>query len=71
MTPPDRPSLTLSYSKTPVLPRPRIASHMRQRRPTWAEQPGSEICETPVDLEVHHIRKLADLNKPGRRGEPA
>jgi hypothetical protein len=30
-----------------------------------------EICETQVDLEVHHIRKLADLNKPGRRGKPA
>jgi hypothetical protein len=30
-----------------------------------------EICEDTVNLEVHHIRKLADLNKPGRRDMPA
>ena len=26
-----------------------------------------EICEAWTNLEVHHIRKLADLNRPGRR----
>jgi group II intron reverse transcriptase/maturase len=30
-----------------------------------------EICESVMDLEVHHVRKLADLNKPGRREKPA
>ncbi|MGW5152586.1 reverse transcriptase domain-containing protein [Rhodococcus koreensis] len=30
-----------------------------------------EICESMTDLEVHHIRKLADLNKPGRREKPS
>lgn len=30
-----------------------------------------EICEATTDLEVHHIRKLADLNKPGRREQPS
>jgi group II intron reverse transcriptase/maturase len=30
-----------------------------------------EICESTMGLEVHHIRKLADLNKPGRRDKPA
>lgn len=30
-----------------------------------------EICEATTDLEVHHIRKLADLNKPGRREKPS
>jgi group II intron reverse transcriptase/maturase len=29
-----------------------------------------EICETRTNLEVHHVRKLADLNKPGRRPKP-
>ena len=29
-----------------------------------------EICARTVGLEVHHIRKLADLNKPGRRERP-
>jgi group II intron reverse transcriptase/maturase len=30
-----------------------------------------EICESTVSLEVHHIRKLADLDQPGRREKPA
>lgn len=30
-----------------------------------------EICESTTHLEVHHVRKLADLNKPGRRNKPA
>src|ERR1019366_1198637 len=28
-----------------------------------------ELCEDTEGLEVHHVRKLADLNKPGRREE--
>ncbi|MGW4842989.1 HNH endonuclease [Nocardia brasiliensis] len=30
-----------------------------------------EICEATAGLEVHRIRKLADLNKPGRREKPS
>ncbi|MEU7184234.1 MULTISPECIES: reverse transcriptase/maturase family protein [Streptomyces] len=30
-----------------------------------------EICESRTQLEVHHVRKLADLNRPGRREKPA
>jgi hypothetical protein len=30
-----------------------------------------EICEDTAHLEVHHVRKLADLAKPGRRDKPA
>ncbi|MGW3473415.1 HNH endonuclease [Saccharopolyspora sp. NPDC000995] len=29
-----------------------------------------ELCEGTEGLQVHHIRKLADLNKPGRRERP-
>ena len=29
-----------------------------------------ELCEGTAGLEVHHVRKLADLNKPGRREKP-
>jgi group II intron reverse transcriptase/maturase len=29
-----------------------------------------EICQDTVSLEVHHVRKLADLTKPGRRDKP-
>jgi hypothetical protein len=30
-----------------------------------------EICERTENLEAHHIRKLADLNRPGRPDKPA
>jgi hypothetical protein len=30
-----------------------------------------EVCEAQENLEVHHIRKLADLNRPGRSDKPA
>jgi group II intron reverse transcriptase/maturase len=30
-----------------------------------------ELCDTREHLEVHHIRKLADLNRPGRPERPA
>jgi group II intron reverse transcriptase/maturase len=30
-----------------------------------------EICERSGNVEVHHIRKLADLGKPGQAGKPA
>jgi len=29
-----------------------------------------ELCGSEVNCEVHHIRKLADLNKPGHREKP-
>ncbi len=29
-----------------------------------------ELCGSDKDIQVHHIRKLADLNKPGRRQKP-
>jgi hypothetical protein len=30
-----------------------------------------ELCEKRIGLQVHHIRKLADLNKPGRPQRPS
>lgn len=32
---------------------------------------GCEFCESRTGIEVHHIRKLADLNRPGRPDKPA
>jgi hypothetical protein len=29
-----------------------------------------ELCDSKEKVEVHHIRKLADLEKPGRREKP-
>ncbi len=30
-----------------------------------------ELCGSKEKVEVHHIRKLADLEKPGRKDKPA
>jgi hypothetical protein len=30
-----------------------------------------ELCEKRTGLQVHHIRKLADLHKPGRPQRPS
>lgn len=30
-----------------------------------------ELCGSHSDIEVHHVRKLADLDKPGRKRKPA
>jgi hypothetical protein len=30
-----------------------------------------EICQSRTNIEVHHVRKLADLNRPGRPDRPA
>lgn len=30
-----------------------------------------ELCEARIGLQVHHVRKLADLDKPGRPERPA
>jgi hypothetical protein len=29
-----------------------------------------EVCGSQTDVEMHHIRKMADLNKPGRKEKP-
>jgi hypothetical protein len=35
-------------------------------RSAIASKSSRKICGAREDLEVHHIRKLADLNRPGR-----
>jgi Type II intron maturase/Reverse transcriptase (RNA-dependent DNA polymerase) len=32
---------------------------------------GCEMCGAHTNVEVHHVRHLADLNRPGRREKPA
>jgi group II intron reverse transcriptase/maturase len=32
---------------------------------------GCEMCGARSNVEVHHVRRLADLNRPGRREKPA
>jgi len=34
------------------------------------ERGRRKLCESELNCEVHHIRKLADLNQPGRKEKP-
>lgn len=55
---------------------------INDRRPPQATTQGNELihrllaqrcelCQSPTRLEVHHVRKLADLDKPGRPERPS
>jgi hypothetical protein len=51
--------------------RPVMASNRRNELIHRLLAERCEICARTVGLEVHHIRKLADLNQPGRRERPS
>ena len=65
--------IPLRRARTAVLTdqRPVMASARRNELIHRLLAGRCEICEATVGLEVHHVRKLADLNKPGRREKPA
>jgi hypothetical protein len=64
---------TSRYGRTAVLTdqRPVMASARRNELIHRLLAGHCEICAATVSLEVHHVRKLADLTKPGRRDKPA
>lgn len=64
--------IPLKRSRTAVLTdrRPVLNSAKRNELVQRLLAGRCELCESTEDLEVHHIRKLADLNKPGRREKP-
>jgi hypothetical protein len=65
--------IPLKRQRTTVLTdqQPVIASARRNELIHRLLAEDCEICDARTNLEVHHIRKLADLNKPGRREKPA
>ncbi|MBQ0849445.1 maturase [Streptomyces sp. BH-SS-21] len=65
--------ISLKRQRTAVLTdlRPVMASMKRNELIHRLLAECCEICETRTNLEVHHVRKLADLNRPGRRERPA
>jgi hypothetical protein len=65
--------IPLTRQRTAVLTdqRPVMASARRNELILRLMAGHCEICDSTVDLEVHHVRKLADLDKPGRREKPA
>lgn len=64
--------LSLKRRKHPViadrviLPYPRMRSEIVER----LLNDTCEVCGSKERIEMHHIRKLADLNKQGRREKP-
>jgi len=64
--------LTLRKSEKAVLTDSNKRPHVRRRteliKRLLAEQ--CEICGSTEDIQVHHVRKLADLNVKGRREKP-
>ncbi|MFE5588083.1 group II intron reverse transcriptase/maturase [Kitasatospora sp. NPDC056531] len=65
--------ISLKRQRTAVLTdqRPVMASAKRNELIHRLLAECCEICESRTKLEVHHVRKLADLNRPGRRDKPA
>jgi len=66
-------AIPLRHLRTAVLTgqRPVMASARRNELIRRLLAGRCELCEDTVNLEVHHVRKLADLSKPGRREKPA
>ncbi|MGW7674698.1 reverse transcriptase domain-containing protein, partial [Streptomyces sp. NPDC054775] len=64
--------ISLKRQRTAVLTdvRPVMASMKRNELIHRLLAECCEICERRTNLEVHHVRKLADLNRPGRRERP-
>lgn len=64
--------LSLQYQKRAVLEDRRLdlAQISRNSLETRLQAQMCEICGSTEKVEVHHIRKLADLKKPGRREKP-
>ena len=65
--------IPLKRQRTTVLTdqQPVIASARRNELIHRLVAEDCEICDARTNLEVHHIRKLADLHRPGRREKPA
>jgi hypothetical protein len=74
-----RPPLIARFGGIPLRPQPTATL---DDRPFAFNNPGTELitrllagacelCGSTDHIEVHHIRKLADLDKPGRKEKPA
>ena len=65
--------IPLKRQRTTILTdqKPVLASARRNELIHRLRAEDCEICDARTNLEVHHIRKLADLNRPGRRENPA
>jgi hypothetical protein len=65
--------LSLTCQKKVVLVDDKSVYHFRQSRNSLEKRllaNACEVCGSDENVEVHHIRKLKDINKPGRREKP-
>jgi len=74
-----KPALTAQFGGIPLRTQSKV-TRIKDEKPTPI--PGRnelitrlladecELCGSTEDIEVHHIRKLADLKKPGRKEKP-
>jgi group II intron reverse transcriptase/maturase len=73
------PPLTAQFGGISLRPQPRASLHDPLPKPSGAGTEllqrllagVCEVCGSTEDVEVHHVRKLADLRRPGRRERPA
>lgn len=71
--------LTTHFGAVPLIRKPeshitdKIATPRRQRAELLQRLSSDEceMCGKKGKLEVHHVRKLKDVNKPGRKTKPA
>lgn len=77
---PDKEPL-IAYLGGLTLQRKRTVTNLEDRRLDLVKRPRTqlekrlmaevcEICESTENIQVHHVRKLADLTKKGRREKP-
>ena len=64
--------LSLKRRKNPVINDQVLLPHIRRRSEIIERllKDTCEVCEAKERIEMHHIRKLKDLNKKGRREMP-
>lgn len=76
----DKPPLIAEFGGIPLVTKSRVSeivdgvTHIKVSRNDLLTRLLAEKCEmcgSTENIEVHHIRKLADLNKPGRKNKSA
>ena len=77
---PDKPDLVATFGGLPMQWQAEVPSSDPPAIMTWCRHTElvqrlladtCELCGSTEACEVHHVRKLADVDKPGRRSKPA
>ena len=63
-------SLRTQRQATPIVDRVVTRGHSRNELIQRLLADTCELCGSHTDVEVHHVRRLADLKQPGRKEKP-